>query len=171
MKTTQLQRFQTFILFLLLILATVIIVIVFERCSKENISFSFFHFVSRLGVSLIVTCINTWIRAETIYVCFACRESFAESNLREHLESKRHLIDSLVSFYFLNCSLFATITWGKIKSTFLQYPVQLCFGECIYMSAATQLCEYASDEHVLIVFYCYTTYLDLVCVSTFSPFP
>lgn len=108
-------------------------------------------------MSLIVTCINTQIQAEAIYVCFACKESFAESNLRQHLESKKHLIDTLVSFYFLKCSAFATITRGQIKSTFLQYQ---CSCACVCVSVATQLCEYASDEYVLLVFYFCTTYSD-----------
>ncbi|XP_067357975.1 uncharacterized protein [Channa argus] len=49
-----------------------------------------------IGVSLVVACVNTEFQTETIYVCFACQESFPESVLREHFKSIKHLIHTML---------------------------------------------------------------------------
>ncbi|XP_045914088.1 uncharacterized protein LOC123976198 isoform X3 [Micropterus dolomieu] len=49
-----------------------------------------------VGASLIVTCITTEIQMKPIYVCFACEDSFSDSFLKEHLDSQKHLILTLV---------------------------------------------------------------------------
>ncbi|KAK2830332.1 hypothetical protein Q5P01_018263 [Channa striata] len=49
-----------------------------------------------VGVSLVVACVTTEVQAETIYVCFACQDSFPESILREHFKSVKHLIQTML---------------------------------------------------------------------------
>ncbi|XP_029022125.1 uncharacterized protein LOC114865298 isoform X2 [Betta splendens] len=49
-----------------------------------------------IGVSLIVTCINTEIKEDCIYVCFACEDFFSDSALKQHLGSICHLVNTLL---------------------------------------------------------------------------
>ncbi|XP_044027943.1 uncharacterized protein LOC122864514 isoform X8 [Siniperca chuatsi] len=49
-----------------------------------------------IGVPLVVTCVNTEVQGEAIYVCFACEDCFPESLLRQHFNSRKHLIHTLL---------------------------------------------------------------------------
>ncbi|KAM4630817.1 uncharacterized protein ACJ7VT_000444 isoform 2-T2 [Polymixia lowei] len=49
-----------------------------------------------IGVPLIVLCLNTMAPNDTVYVCFACKESFPDANIRKHLRSRTHLIFTLM---------------------------------------------------------------------------
>ncbi|XP_053190232.1 uncharacterized protein LOC128374032 [Scomber japonicus] len=49
-----------------------------------------------VGVSLVVTCLSTQDQSKSIYVCFACEASFPESCLIKHMDSRRHLIHTML---------------------------------------------------------------------------
>ncbi|XP_039676067.1 uncharacterized protein LOC120571276 isoform X2 [Perca fluviatilis] len=49
-----------------------------------------------IGVPLVVTCISTQLQEEPIYVCFACEDCFPHSFLRQHFDSPKHLIHTLL---------------------------------------------------------------------------
>ncbi|XP_039977236.1 uncharacterized protein LOC120786131 isoform X2 [Xiphias gladius] len=49
-----------------------------------------------IGSSLVVGCVSTQLKADPIYVCFACQDCFAESFLRQHFQSQKHLIHTLL---------------------------------------------------------------------------
>ncbi|RVE66550.1 hypothetical protein OJAV_G00108250 [Oryzias javanicus] len=49
-----------------------------------------------VGTSLVVTCICSQVEAEAFSLCFACQESFLQSRLKIHFESRRHLINTLM---------------------------------------------------------------------------
>ncbi|XP_068584788.1 uncharacterized protein [Cebidichthys violaceus] len=49
-----------------------------------------------VGVPLVVTCVCTQVQKEPIYVCFACQDCFTESFLRQHFDSQKHLIHTLL---------------------------------------------------------------------------
>ncbi|XP_031179178.2 uncharacterized protein LOC116067032 isoform X4 [Sander lucioperca] len=49
-----------------------------------------------IGVPLVVTCISTQLQEEPIYVCFACEDCFPQSFLRQHFDSPKHLIHTLL---------------------------------------------------------------------------
>ncbi|KAM7373139.1 hypothetical protein PAMP_008018 [Pampus punctatissimus] len=48
------------------------------------------------GLSLVVTCLSTQVQTEPIYVCFACEDSFSQSFLQQHLDTRKHLIQTLI---------------------------------------------------------------------------
>ncbi|KAM4550343.1 uncharacterized protein V3H82_019485 [Fundulus diaphanus] len=45
-----------------------------------------------VGTSLVVTCIASDANATPFYLCFACQESFSQSALVDHFQSRKHLI-------------------------------------------------------------------------------
>ncbi|KAK5605092.1 hypothetical protein CRENBAI_026514 [Crenichthys baileyi] len=47
-----------------------------------------------IGTALIVTCITSCSDADPLYLCFACQEAFPQSILRDHLDSRKHLIST-----------------------------------------------------------------------------
>ncbi|XP_059205709.1 uncharacterized protein LOC131984776 isoform X5 [Centropristis striata] len=47
-----------------------------------------------IGVALVVACVSS--QGEPIYICFACRNSFNESLIRQHVDSRKHLIHTLL---------------------------------------------------------------------------
>ncbi|MEQ2258953.1 hypothetical protein XENORESO_004904 [Xenotaenia resolanae] len=47
-----------------------------------------------IGTALIVTCITSCSHADPLYLCFACNEAFPQSILRDHLDSRKHLINT-----------------------------------------------------------------------------
>ncbi|KAF7664907.1 hypothetical protein LDENG_00160860 [Lucifuga dentata] len=49
-----------------------------------------------IGVPLIVICHSTQVEVTPIYMCFACEESFPDNCIRQHLNSKKHLIHTLL---------------------------------------------------------------------------
>ncbi|KAM6903867.1 uncharacterized protein PEZ65_018686 [Lycodopsis pacificus] len=49
-----------------------------------------------VGVPLVVTCVCTQVQKEPIYVCFACEDCFNESLLRQHFDSQKHVIHTLL---------------------------------------------------------------------------
>ncbi|XP_024153287.1 uncharacterized protein LOC112161942 isoform X2 [Oryzias melastigma] len=49
-----------------------------------------------VGTSLVVTCISSQMEAEPFSLCFACQESFLQSHLSIHFESRSHLINTLM---------------------------------------------------------------------------
>ncbi|XP_068432131.1 uncharacterized protein [Clinocottus analis] len=49
-----------------------------------------------VGVPLVVTCLCSQVQDEPIYVCFACEDCFTESFLRQHFNSHKHLIRTLL---------------------------------------------------------------------------
>ncbi|XP_026155855.1 uncharacterized protein LOC113126186 isoform X2 [Mastacembelus armatus] len=49
-----------------------------------------------IGVSLVVACVSSQVQMETIYVCFACEECFSDSCVKEHFESTKHLLHTLL---------------------------------------------------------------------------
>ncbi|XP_076610681.1 uncharacterized protein LOC143335276 [Chaetodon auriga] len=49
-----------------------------------------------IGVSLVVACVSSQVQRDPIYVCFACRDCFCESGLRQHFASRKHLIRTLL---------------------------------------------------------------------------
>ncbi|KAF3707484.1 hypothetical protein EXN66_Car000657 [Channa argus] len=68
-----------------------------KQVSLEASEFASVNFACyEKGVSLVVACVNTEFQTETIYVCFACQESFPESVLREHFKSIKHLIHTML---------------------------------------------------------------------------
>ncbi|XP_031709676.1 uncharacterized protein LOC116387061 isoform X2 [Anarrhichthys ocellatus] len=49
-----------------------------------------------VGVPLVVTCVCTRVQKEPIYVCFACQDCFTDSLLRQHFDSQKHVIHTLL---------------------------------------------------------------------------
>ncbi|XP_051246988.1 uncharacterized protein LOC127358158 isoform X2 [Dicentrarchus labrax] len=49
-----------------------------------------------IGVSLVVTCVSTQVQVEPIYVCFACKDCFPDSVVRQHFNSRKHLINTML---------------------------------------------------------------------------
>ncbi|KAK9526885.1 hypothetical protein VZT92_015559 [Zoarces viviparus] len=49
-----------------------------------------------VGVPLVVTCVCTQVQKEPIYVCFACEDCFTDSLLRQHFDSQKHVIHTLL---------------------------------------------------------------------------
>ncbi|XP_047239690.1 uncharacterized protein LOC124879274 isoform X3 [Girardinichthys multiradiatus] len=47
-----------------------------------------------IGTALIVTCITSCSHADPLYLCFACNEAFPQSILRDHVDSRKHLIST-----------------------------------------------------------------------------
>ncbi|XP_023815903.1 uncharacterized protein LOC101157957 isoform X1 [Oryzias latipes] len=76
----------------------------FGFCQKAKVYLALFTYVCdrlkrnqpTVGTSLVVTCICSQVEAEPFSLCFACQESFLQSHLSIHFESKRHLINTLL---------------------------------------------------------------------------
>ncbi|XP_074542200.1 uncharacterized protein LOC141802558 isoform X2 [Halichoeres trimaculatus] len=49
-----------------------------------------------IGVSLVVTCISSERREKPVCVCFACSECFSEFSAKTHLNSSKHIINTLL---------------------------------------------------------------------------
>ncbi|XP_051246992.1 uncharacterized protein LOC127358160 isoform X3 [Dicentrarchus labrax] len=49
-----------------------------------------------VGVPLVVTCVSTQVQVEPIYMCFACQDCFCEPILKQHFNSPKHLIRTLL---------------------------------------------------------------------------
>ncbi|XP_034400918.1 uncharacterized protein LOC117738883 isoform X2 [Cyclopterus lumpus] len=49
-----------------------------------------------VGVPLVVTCVCSLVQEDPIYLCFACQDCFTESFLRQHFDSHKHLINTLL---------------------------------------------------------------------------
>ncbi|XP_038144847.1 uncharacterized protein LOC119785944 isoform X3 [Cyprinodon tularosa] len=47
-----------------------------------------------VGTSLVVTCIASQTKAKPFYLCFACLMSFPQSELGDHFDSKKHIINT-----------------------------------------------------------------------------
>ncbi|XP_028286647.1 uncharacterized protein LOC114451881 isoform X2 [Parambassis ranga] len=58
-----------------------------DNCSSQKLP---------VGTSLVVTCASTRVQTENFCVCFACEDSFQESYLKQHLNSQKHLIYTLL---------------------------------------------------------------------------
>ncbi|XP_019206427.1 uncharacterized protein LOC102078555 isoform X1 [Oreochromis niloticus] len=49
-----------------------------------------------IGTSLIVSCITTEAQAEPFYICFACQECVCQSLIEPHLNSRKHVVHTLL---------------------------------------------------------------------------
>ncbi|KAM4725896.1 uncharacterized protein FYW61_013935 isoform 2-T2 [Anableps anableps] len=47
-----------------------------------------------VGTSLVITCLSSVSEEDPFYLCFACEDSFHQSALRNHFESRKHLINT-----------------------------------------------------------------------------
>ncbi|XP_026011248.1 uncharacterized protein LOC113014140 isoform X1 [Astatotilapia calliptera] len=49
-----------------------------------------------IGTTLIVSCITTEVDAEPFYICFACQECVCQSLIEPHLNSRKHVVHTLL---------------------------------------------------------------------------
>ncbi|XP_063755104.1 uncharacterized protein LOC134874818 isoform X2 [Eleginops maclovinus] len=78
-----------------------------------------------IGVPLVMTFVCTQFQSEPFYMCFACEDCFSESSFRQHVDSTKHLIHTLLyqnpwrlTFAWKNCldiNLLRSMAWEEEK--------------------------------------------------------
>ncbi|XP_037651821.1 uncharacterized protein LOC119503881 isoform X6 [Sebastes umbrosus] len=48
------------------------------------------------GVPLVVTLVTTQVQNEPLYICFACEDCFSESFVKQHFDSRKHVINTVL---------------------------------------------------------------------------